>query len=87
MNIYEMYGRQSERTQEMVEGWSTTLQLLRDLQDGKVRPAQLVVSQTGWEVQDVGRTEDSASGAEPSSAEECTNCEGCTDQAHQDWTA
>ena len=50
MNIYEMHGRQAEKMQQMVESWGTTLQLLRDIQDGTILPPQLVVTQNGWEV-------------------------------------
>ena len=50
MNIYELHGRQTEKMQQIVESWGTTLQLLRDLQDGTVLPSQLVVTQSGWEV-------------------------------------
>ena len=47
-----MFGRQSEKMQEMVESWQRTLQLLRDVRDGKVLPSQLVVQDNGWEIQE-----------------------------------
>lgn len=53
MNIYEMYGRQSEQLVEAVQFREATMALLRDLRDGKVTPARLVVEDTGWSLREV----------------------------------
>ena len=88
MNIYEMHGRQSEKMQEVVESWGATLQLLRDLRDGNILPAQLVVEQDGWKLSDRRNEDRSCAGCTDSGcAEECSGSENSTDQAHQDWTA
>lgn len=48
MNIYEMYGRQSEQYQDNIDAFLDTLQLLRDLKEGKYTLEQIVVEQKGW---------------------------------------
>lgn len=52
MNIYELYGRQAEKLMELQQYHQLTQQVLNDLVAGKVLPAQLVVTQMGWQVAD-----------------------------------
>ena len=52
MNIYEMYGRQAEQTQQLRGFYDSTMKLLRDLEEGKVIPAQVFVTDNGWELRD-----------------------------------
>ena len=49
MNIYELYGRQTEQIAQLQQYFTATQQGLRDLRDGKALPSQLVVTDTGWE--------------------------------------
>ena len=67
MNIHEMYGRQAEQLNELLGSWSGLLQLLGDIRDGRVLPAQLVVTDNGVEVRPVAMppasvTQDAVSG-------------------------
>jgi len=49
VNIYELYGRQTEQMAQLQEYFKLTQQGLRDLSEGKVLPSQLVVTDQGWE--------------------------------------
>ena len=52
MNIYEMYGRQSEKLQESLEFHRSTMRLLQDLKDGTVSLKQLELDTAGWHLQE-----------------------------------
>lgn len=53
MNIYELYGRQAEHMEQMREYFRYTQQGLRDLQEGRILPSQLVVTDNGWETKEL----------------------------------
>ena len=50
MNLYEQYGRQAEKLQEVSEAYLKTLELLRTLKDGKLDIKNVRVEKDGWEV-------------------------------------
>jgi len=52
MNIYEMFGRQAEQINGMREFANRTLTLLRDLKEGAVLPSALVITDSGWQLQE-----------------------------------
>ena len=52
MNIYEMFGRQAEQTQQLRAFYDGTMKLLRDLENGKVMPEQILITDNGWELRD-----------------------------------
>jgi len=53
MNIYEMFGRQAEQTQQLRAFYDGTMKLLRDLENGKVMPEQILITDNGWELRDL----------------------------------
>lgn len=53
MGIHELYGRQAEQFNELLEAWNGVLQIVRDIRDGRVLPSQLVVNENGVEVRPV----------------------------------
>ena len=53
MNIYEMFGRQAEQAAQLRVFYDGTMKLLRDLEEGKVMPAQILVTGNGWELRDL----------------------------------
>ena len=59
MNIYEMFGRQAEQMQELCGFFASTMQLLQQIRNGEVIPCQIVLNQTGWEVEDQPKQEES----------------------------
>ena len=50
MNIYEMYGRLSEKKLALDDAYKMTLELLRQLKSGEVDAHTLVVEETGWQI-------------------------------------
>lgn len=50
LDIYGMFGHQAEKYQEAVEQFGFTLDLLRQLHDGIVKPCDVKVSESGWEI-------------------------------------
>ena len=52
MNIYELYGKQTEQLEQLSEGFIKTLELLRDIKDKKVNIKNVELSDGGWEIKD-----------------------------------
>ena len=52
MNIYELYGKQTEQLEQLSEGFIKTLRLLRDIKDKKVNIKNVELSDGGWEIKD-----------------------------------
>ena len=52
MNIYELYGKQTEQLEQLSEGFTKTLKLLRDIKDKKVNIKNVELSGGGWEIKD-----------------------------------
>ena len=50
MKIYEMFGKQSEELQEVVDQLYMTLDLLRKLKSGEIALERLTVHDKGWNV-------------------------------------
>lgn len=50
MNLYEMYGRQAEELHQLHSTWLKTLELLRAIRDGEVKPKSLDIDENGWRI-------------------------------------
>ena len=50
MNIYEMFGKQSEELQDVVDKFYATLNLLRKLKSGEIALERLTINEKGWDV-------------------------------------
>lgn len=48
--FHEMYGLRVEELEEVSLGFQQTLQLLRDLVDGRVKLEELEIGLTGWSI-------------------------------------
>lgn len=51
MNIYEMYGRLAESSQELQTFHAMTMDLLKKLKAGEVDPSKLALTENGWKIQ------------------------------------
>lgn len=52
MNIYELYGRQTEQLEQLAEGYRQTLELLRNIKDKKVSIKDVELSDSGWKLKE-----------------------------------
>ena len=50
MNIYELYGRQTEKLEQAMGQLMKTLGLLKAIQDGKIDIKDVEVSPNGWQI-------------------------------------
>lgn len=46
--FHELFGRQAEELTQLKEYFDATQRLLADVIDGKILPSELVVTQSGW---------------------------------------